>query len=239
MTTINKQVRLASRPSGWVTPENFDITENPVTDPGDGEVLVRNIVMSVDPYMRGRMNAGKSYVAPFEIGEVLSGGAVGQVISSNNSDYSEGDYVLGPLGWENYSISTGDGLRKVQKLELPLSYYLGILGMPGMTAWAGLMDVAGLKEGETVFISAASGAVGSVAGQIAKIYDCHVAGSVGSDEKVELAKSEFGYDEVINYKTSDSLPKAVAAACPDGINECWPRTCSKLESPRAHSSHRR
>jgi NADPH-dependent curcumin reductase CurA len=215
---VNRQIRLAGRPTGWVQPEHFELTEQPVTDPGDGELLLRNIYMSVDPYMRGRMNDVQSYVPPFQIGEVLQGGVVAQVVSSRNSDFAEGDYVTGMLGWENYSISSGEGLNKVVSTDVPLSWYLGILGMPGMTAWVGLTEIAGLKEGESVFVSAASGAVGSVVGQIARIYNCHVAGCAGSDEKLELLKSEFGYDEAFNYKTSKSIPASIAAVCPKGID---------------------
>lgn len=215
---INQQIRLASRPSGWVSADNFSKTESAVPEPGGGQILVRNIYMSVDPYMRGRMNDVKSYVPAFQIGEVLQAGVVGQVVASNNPDYAEGDYVTGMLGWENYSLSDGTGLRKITNTDVPLSWYLGILGMPGMTAWVGLTEIAALKEGESVFVSAASGAVGSVVGQIAKIYNCHVAGCVGSDEKRELLISEFGFDAVFNYKTSESIIKSVSEVCPDGID---------------------
>jgi len=216
--TINRQIRLASRPTGWVQPGNFTLTEEPVAEPGPGQVLVRNIFMSVDPYMRGRMNDTKSYVPPFQIGEVLQAGVVGQVVASNNDDFAEGTYVSGMLGWENYSLSDGSGLRKIVNTEVPLSWYLGILGMPGMTAWVGLMEIANLGDGESVFVSAASGAVGSVAGQIAKLHGCHVAGCAGSDDKVALLTSEFGYDAGFNYKTSSSIPKSIAEVCPDGID---------------------
>jgi NADPH:quinone reductase len=215
---VNRQVRLASRPSGWVQLENFEITEESTVEPADGEVLIRNIYMSVDPYMRGRMNDAKSYVPPFQIGEVLQAGVVGQVVASRNNKFAEGDYVSGMLGWENYSISDGKGLRKLSNTDVPLSWYLGLLGMPGMTAWVGLTEIAKLKEGESVFVSAASGAVGSVVGQIAKIYGCHVGGTAGSDEKLEILKSEFGYDAAFNYKTSKSIAASIASVCPDGID---------------------
>ncbi len=215
---VNRQVRLASRPTGWVQPENFQMTEEAVAEPAEGEVLIRNICMSVDPYMRGRMNDAKSYVPPFQIGEVLQAGAVGQVIASRNDEFAEGDFVNGMLGWENYSISNGQGLYKISNTDVPLSWYLGILGMPGMTAWVGLTEIAKLKEGESVFVSAASGAVGSVVGQIAKIYNCHVAGCAGSDEKLEILTSEFGYDEAFNYKTSKSIAASIAAVNPNGID---------------------
>lgn len=217
-TETNKQIRLASRPTGWVNADNFEVTEEAVREPGNDQLLVRNIYMSVDPYMRGRMNDTKSYVPPFQIGEVLQAGVVGEVVASNNAAFAEGDIVSGPLGWENYSISDGQGLTKISNTDVPLSWYLGILGMPGMTAWVGLTEIAGLKEGESVFVSAASGAVGSVVGQIARIYGCHVAGCAGSDDKVALLKEEFGYDAGFNYKTSESLPKSFAEVCPDGID---------------------
>ena len=214
----NKQVRLASRPSGWVTLDNFTVTESDVREPGDGEVLVRNIFMSVDPYMRGRMNDVKSYIPAFQLGEVLQAGVVGEVVASNFDGIAKGDHVTGMLGWENYSISDGRLLRKLPKSSAPLSWHLGILGMPGMTAYVGLMKIAAAKAGETVFVSAASGAVGSVVGQLARIHGCKVYGSAGSDEKVALLKDEFGYHGGFNYKTSNSMAASVKELCPAGID---------------------
>jgi len=214
----NIEIRLASRPRGWVTEENFRISEAPVPSVSDGEILVRNIFMSVDPYMRGRMNDVKSYVPPFQVGEVLQAGVVGQVVESRHAGFSEGDYVNGMLGWQNYTLSNGQGLYKVPKGEVPLSYHLGILGMPGMTAYVGLFRIADAQPGETVFVSAASGAVGSVAGQLAKIHGCRTAGCAGTDEKATLAKKEFGYDAAFNYRASESLPKSIAKICPKGID---------------------
>ena len=214
----NKQIRLASRPSGWVSGENFSVTEEAVARPADGEVLVRNIYMSVDPYMRGRMNDVKSYIPAFQVGQVLQAGVVGQVVESRFDGIAEGAYVMGMLGWENYSISDGRLLRKIPAGKVPLSYHLGILGMPGMTAYVGLMKIAAAKKGDRVFVTAASGAVGSVVGQLARIYGCRAAGSAGSDEKVALLKDEFGYNAAFNYKTSESLTESVQAACPDGVD---------------------
>ena len=214
----NKQVRLSSRPSGWVTPDNFELTEATTGEPGDGEVLVRNIFMSVDPYMRGRMNDVKSYIPPFQIGEVLQAGVIGQVVATNFDAIAEGDYVMGMLGWENYSICDGRLLRKLPQSSAPLSWHLGILGMPGMTAYVGLMKIAEAKKGEHVFVTAASGAVGSVVGQLARIHGCRVAGSAGSDQKVALLKEELGYNAAFNYKSSASLPASVKEACPDGVD---------------------
>ena len=216
--TTNKQIRLASRPKGWVSERNFRVTEESVAEPGDNQVLVRNIFMSVDPYMRGRMNDTKSYVPPFQTGEVMQAGVVGQIVSSNNQNFAEGDFVTGMLGWENYSISDGTQLRKVPSGPAPLSYYLGILGMPGMTAYIGLFKIADAQPGETVFVSAASGAVGSVVGQLAKIHGCRVTGCAGSNEKVALLQEEFGYDAAFNYRNSKSLPASVQGLCPDGID---------------------
>jgi NADPH-dependent curcumin reductase CurA len=214
----NKQVRLASRPSGWVALENFTVTESDVGEPGDGEVLVRNVFMSVDPYMRSRMNDAKSYIPPFQIGEVLQAGVVGEVVASNFDGIAEGDQVTGMLGWENYSITDGRLLRKLPQSAVPLSWHLGILGMPGMTAYVGLTKIAEAKAGDNVFVSAASGAVGSVVGQLANIMGCQAYGSAGSDDKVALLTEEFGYDAGFNYKTSDSFARSVKELCPDGID---------------------
>jgi len=215
---VNTQIRLASRPSGWVSDENFSVSEEAVAKPADGEVLVRNIFMSVDPYMRGRMNDVKSYIPPFQIGEVLQAGVVGQVVESRFDGIADGDFVMGMLGWENYSVSDGRLLRKIPAGPVPLSYHLGILGMPGMTAYVGLMKIAAAQAGDNVFVTAASGAVGSVVGQLAKIHGCHVAGSAGSDDKVALLEDEFSYDKAFNYKTSKALPESVKEACPDGVD---------------------
>jgi len=214
----NKQIRLASRPKGWVTEDNFTVSEEAVAKPGDGEVLIRNIYLSMDPYMRGRMNDIKSYVPPFQIGEVLQGGVVGQVVESRFDGIAEGDYVMGMLGWENFSISDGRTLREIPEGAVPLSYHLGILGMPGMTAYVGLMKIAAAKSGDNVFVSAASGAVGSIVGQLAKLHGCRVAGSAGSEEKIALLTGEFGYDAAFNYKTSESLFDSVRASSPDGVD---------------------
>ena len=214
----NTQIRLASRPSGWVAAENFKVTEEPVPEPGEGQVLVRNVFMSVDPYMRGRMNDVKSYVPPFQINEVLQASVVGEVVDSRYDGIKAGDYVTGMLGWENYSVSDGRTLRQVHPGLAPLSYHLGILGMPGMTAYVGLMQIAKAKPGDTVFVSAASGAVGSIVGQLAKICGCKAVGSAGSDDKVALLTKEFGYDAGINYRTSESLADSVREACPKGID---------------------
>lgn len=218
MSEKNTQVIFRNRPSGAVTNDTFEIRTGDVPEPGEGQVLVKNLFMSVDPYMRGRMRDVKSYVPPFELGEVLQAGVVGEVIASNFDGLAEGDHVMGMLGWENFSVSDGRALRKLPSSAAPLSWHLGILGMPGMTAYVGLMKIAQLKPGERVFVSAASGAVGSIVGQLARIHDCHVVGSASTDEKVALLTEEFGYDAGINYKTADSLAKSVRDTCPEGVD---------------------
>ena len=214
----NKRILLTSRPKGWPTLDDFQLDERPLGEPADGEILVRNIFLSVDPYMRGRMNKAKSYVAQFELGEPLEGGVVGRVVASRKPEFAESDYVTGMLRWEEYSISDGKGLQKVDPEVAPISYSLGILGMPGMTAYVGLVGIGKLRAGENVFVTAASGAVGSVAGQIAKNLGCYVAGSAGSESKVEYLTDELGFDDAFNYKTEDSAPKAVRRVCPHGID---------------------
>ncbi len=219
MAATNKQILLKSRPKGWVTPDNFELAESPVPEPGDGDVVVQNLYLSVDPYMRGRMNDRKSYVPPFQIGEPLMGGAVGQVSASANANFKVGDTVSGMLGWEQYTlVKGGAGLMAVPPADVPLSYFLGVLGMPGMTAYVGLLDIGAPKEGETVYVSAAAGAVGQIVGQIAKLKGCHVVGSAGDDAKVDWLTSEAGYDSAFNYKSVGSFDDALAERCPKGID---------------------
>lgn len=214
---MNKQILLKSRPSGWPTADNFELTETAVPEPGPGQIVVETSYMSVDPYMRGRMNDVKSYVPPFQIGQPLQGGIVGKVIASNGGPFEVGSYVSGMGDWANYTVTDGAGYNPVSPDVAPLSYYLGILGMPGMTAYVGLKGVAEMQDGENLFVSAASGAVGQVVGQIGKNMGCHVAGSAGSDDKVAYLKDELGFDAAFNYKTED-VYKAVRAANPNGID---------------------
>lgn len=213
----NKQILLKSRPAGWVTPDNFEVAEVAIPEPAKGEMLLQNIFMSVDPYMRGRMNDVPSYIPPFQIGEPCQAGVVAKVVASNEGPYPEGTYLSGMGLWSNYMTSNGEGFQPVQAGLVPLSYYLGILGMPGMTAYVGLKGVANLKDGEQLFVSAASGAVGQVVGQIGKNMGCHVAGSAGSDDKIAYLRDELGFDAAINYKT-ENIHKAVADANPKGID---------------------
>jgi len=174
------------------------IFKDDIPELSEGQLLIQNLYLSLDPYMRGRMNESSTYADVFEIGKVLKGGVVGRVHSSSHNDFSEGDLVMGMLGWESYSVSNGIGLRKLSETQAPLSTHLGILGMPGFTAYYGLLEIGQPKKGETVFVSAAAGAVGSAVGQIAKIKGCHVVGSAGSEEKIEFLK-DVGFDEVINW----------------------------------------
>ncbi|RMB08637.1 NADP-dependent oxidoreductase [Eilatimonas milleporae] len=214
----NTQILLKSRPTGWVTPDNFERTDADIPAPAEGQILLKTLYLSVDPYMRGRMNDVKSYVPPFQIGAPLQGGIVAKVEASNNGKFAEGTYVSGMGDWADYMVTDGSGFTPVDPDLAPLSYNLGILGMPGMTAYVGLKGVGELKDGENVFVSAASGAVGQVVGQIAKNMNCHVAGSAGSDDKVAFLKDELGFDEAINYKTTPNLFKAVREANPNGVD---------------------
>lgn len=208
---VSKEIHLKSRPKGLPTEDNFEFVDVNIPDPGENEVLVQNIYMSVDPYMRGRMRED------FPLSQVLAGGAVGKVVASNNPDFAEGDYVSNFSGWREYFVSSGPDLSKVDISLAPLSSYLGVMGMPGLTAYGGLLVTGELKDGETVFVSAASGAVGSVVGQIAKVKGCTVIGSAGSDDKVAQLTNEFGFDHAFNYKTADPLAELRQAA-PDGID---------------------
>src|SRR6266850_112806 len=183
----NTQVLLASRPTGWVEESNFKIVETDAPSPGPGEVLVKNLWLSLDPYMRGRMNAVKSYAKYLEIGEVMTGGTVGQVVESGNPKFKAGDYVVGSLGWQLYAISNGEGLAVVDPRLVPLTAYLGVCGMPGGTAWIGLLEYCAPKVGETVLVSAATGAVGGVVGQLAKLQGCRAVGIAGGPKKFEFA----------------------------------------------------
>jgi NADPH-dependent curcumin reductase CurA len=218
MTSTALEVRLASRPHGWPTEDNFEIAEVEVPTPGDGQILVRNVVMSVDPYMRGRMNDVKSYVPPFQVGAPLDGGAVGEVVASNAEGFAVGDHVLHGLGWREYAVVEGKHAVKVDPSVAPLGAYLGVLGMPGMTAYAGLLVTAEFKEGDVVFVSGAAGAVGQLVGQIARLKGAsRVIGSAGSADKVKYLVEELGFDAAFNYKEGP-VAEQLAAAAPNGID---------------------
>ena len=216
-TTTSREVRLAARPQGMPTKDDFELAEVEVPAPGEGEVLVRNLFLSVDPYMRGRMNDVKSYVPPYQLGEAMEGGAVGEVVASNADSHAVGDLVLHGLGWRELAVGPANGFRVIDRGEFSPSYYLGVLGMPGLTAYAGLFEVAGFVEGETVFVSGAAGAVGSLVGQLAKARGGRVVGSAGSAEKVAWLTEELGFDAAFDYKTGPVAPQLRAAA-PDGID---------------------
>ncbi len=213
-----REIRLASRPRGWPTAENFALVDVAPPPLADGQVLVRNLYLSVDPYMRGRMNDVPSYTPPFQIGQVLEGGAVGEVVESRAAALKPGDVVTSMRGWREAFVADAKDVRGVSRLDAvtPLSAYLGVLGMTGMTAWVGL-NLVDVKAGDRVFISAAAGAVGSIAGQLAKLRGCRVIGSAGAHRKVKALIDDFGFDAAFNYKDGD-LPGQLQAAAPDGID---------------------
>jgi NADPH-dependent curcumin reductase len=213
----NRQVLLKSRPHGEPTAANFEIVEKDTRAPGDGEVLVRTQFLSLDPYMRGRMNEGRSYAASVGVGDVMVGQSVGEIVKSRAEGFAKGDSVLGFGGWQEYAVLLGKSLRKLDPKAAPLSYALGVLGMPGMTAYVGLLDIAPPKAGETVVVSAASGAVGSVVGQIAKIKGCRAVGIAGGKEKCDYVVKELGFDACIDHRGAD-MAKNLRAASPHGID---------------------
>jgi NADPH-dependent curcumin reductase CurA len=216
MPFTSREIRLASRPVGAPQPSDFELAETEVADPADGELIVRNTFMSVDPYMRGRMNDAKSYTPPYELGQAMTAGAVGEVVASAAEGFNAGDTVLHQLGWREYATVPAAQAQKVDAGRVPASAYLGVLGMPGLTAYVGLLDIAQLKEGDVVFVSGAAGAVGSVAGQIARLRGHRVIGSAGSAEKVRHLTEDLGFDHAFDYH--DGVKQQLHAAAPDGID---------------------
>jgi NADPH-dependent curcumin reductase CurA len=216
MTAV-REIRLKSRPTGRPTLDNFELAAVDLADPGPGEVQVKNLWMTVDPYMRGRMNDAKSYAAPFQLGQAMEGGAVGEVVASNDSALKPGDLVQSMFGWREGFNAPAGAVQKLDPRGLPVQAFLGAAGMPGLTAYAGLLRVAGLKDGDVVFVSGAAGAVGSMVCQIAKARGHRVIGSAGGPEKVAFLK-EIGVDHAIDYKAEPDLAKAVLAGAPDGID---------------------
>jgi NADPH-dependent curcumin reductase CurA len=214
---VNRQIQLKSRPEGAPGLDNFELVERPVPEPGEGEVLMRTLYLSLDPYMRGRMSAAKSYAKPAAVGEPMVGGTVGEIVASRNPKFSVGDIVLGYGGWQEYALSSGTALRKLDPAAAPVSTALGVLGMPGMTAYVGLLEIGQPKPGETVVVAAASGAVGSVVGQFAKIKGCRAVGIAGGADKCRFVTGELGFDACVDHRAPD-FARALEAACPKGID---------------------
>ncbi|MDQ2681297.1 MAG: NADP-dependent oxidoreductase [Candidatus Eremiobacteraeota bacterium] len=224
---MNTQILLASRPVGEPTLDDFRTVQTQIPTPGAGEVLIGTTLLSLDPYMRGRMSAAKSYADPVAIGSVMLGQTVGEVLDSNDPNYQPGDIVVSSSGWQTHAVALGANLRKLDPSAAPVSYALGILGVPGQTAYCALLDIGKPQAGETVVVSAASGAVGSVAGQIAKLKGCRVVGIAGSDEKCDYVTKTLGFDACINRRNAD-LPTALAQECPNGIDVYFDNTAGAI-----------
>lgn len=219
MTETNLQVLLRRRPQGAPVPEDFEVVETAAPTPGPGQVLVRAHFLSLDPYMRGRMSDAKSYAKPVALGAVMEGATVGEVVASNDPGFKPGDVVMGGQGWQRFCVMDAARLRKVDTSVAPLSAYLGLLGMPGLTAWVGLEDIGTPKAGETVVVSAASGAVGQVVGQLAKARGCRVVGIAGGQAKCDFVVKELGFDACLDHR--QPLNPQLDAACPHGIDVYW------------------
>jgi hypothetical protein len=217
MNLTNHQFRLAARPEGLPKRQDWSYTEEPVREPGEGELLVKVLYLSLDPAMRGWMNEGKSYIAPVGIGEVMRAGAVGKVLSSKHPGFKTGDFVMGTFGVQEYALSNGKGVTRVDPNIAPLPVYLGTLGMPGLTAYFGLLDIGKPKAGDTVVVSGAAGAVGTVVGQIARLKGCRVVGIAGGPDKCRYIVQELGFDAAIDYKSED-VKKALRTHCPKGVD---------------------
>lgn len=214
---MNHEIRLVRRPTDMPTQDDFELVETPVPEPGPGELLLRNVYLSVDPYMRARMVARDVTSTAYEVGQTMRGGAVGRVEASNHPDFSVGDWVSSRMGWRAYFTSNGGNLLRIDAEAAPASAYLGALGMTGLTAYVGMLDVGEPQRGETVFVSGAAGAVGSIAGQLAKLRGCRIIGSAGSDEKVRVLREELGFDAAFNYRSGD-IEGMLGAAAPDGLD---------------------
>lgn len=215
---MNSTILLNSRPVGKPQINDFKFITEEMPKINQGEILLKTKYVSVDPYLRGRMREEKSYIPPFELNKPIVSGIVAEVVESKNSNYSKGEFVSGMLEWKEYSVSKGEGLIKVSSEAAPLSAYLGVLGMTGLTAYTGLTQIGQPKKEETLVVSGAAGAVGTIVGQIGKIMGCRVVGIAGSDEKVEILKSKFGFDDAINYNTTENMAKAIAETCPNGVD---------------------
>lgn len=215
---MNKVILLKNRPKGKPSLEDFEFTKEEKPSVREGEILLKAKYVSVDPYLRGRMRDEKSYIEPFEVGKPLESGIIAEVIESNNKYFKKGEFVNGMLQWKQFQTSNGNGLNKVDNAKAPLKAYLGILGLTGITAYLGLEKIGKLQKNETLLVSGAAGAVGSIAGQIGKIRGCRVVGIAGSEEKTDRIQEKFGFDAAINYKTIDNIKKAIASACPNGVD---------------------
>ncbi|HEA21552.1 MAG TPA: NADP-dependent oxidoreductase [Pricia antarctica] len=215
---MNNSIQLIHRPDGKPQLKDFKFIEEEKPEAGSGEILLKTKYVSVDPYLRGRMRDQKSYIEPFKLNEPVESGIIAEVVESDNDDFKKGDFVNGMLLWKEFQTSTGKGLTKVDSDKASLSAYLGVLGLTGLTAYISLEHIGKLKKDETLLVSGASGAVGSIVGQIGKIKGCHVVGIAGTDEKLKLMKEKFGFDKGINYKTTDDMDKAIKEACPDGVD---------------------
>lgn len=213
----NQEIHLANRPEGMPSEKDFEFKNTEIPTPNEGDVLVRTLYLSVDPYMRGRMNDTKSYIPPFALNEVIAGGIVAEVVESKSEDFTKGDVVTGNLAWAKYSLANEKAIRKIDPAVAPISTHLGILGMPGLTAYFGLLDIGKPKEGETVVVSGASGAVGSTVGQIAKLKGAKVVGIAGSAEKINYLIDELRFDAAVNYK-DENFKENLAAALPNGVD---------------------
>ncbi|ADR22322.1 putative NADP-dependent oxidoreductase YfmJ [Marivirga tractuosa] len=216
--STNNTINLKNRPKGRPSLDDFDITTSEIPEVQEGELLLGAKYVSVDPYLRGRMSDAPSYVPPFELNKPIKSGVVAEVLESKNDAFAKGEFVVGELAWKEQQVVKGDGLMKVDPDQAALSAYLGVLGMTGLTAYHGLMEIGRPVKGETLIVSGAAGAVGSIVGQIGKTLGMQVVGIAGSDEKVEMLKSQFGFDEVINYKTTENMTEAIAEACPNGVD---------------------
>lgn len=215
---MSKVILLQKRPAGKPVLTDFEFKNESVAQPGKNELLLKTQYVSVDPYLRGRMSDAKSYVPPFKVGDPIQSGIVAEVTESNHPDFKEGDFVSGNLDWKEIQVSDGKGLTVIDKEAASPSAYLGILGMTGLTAYLGLTEIGKPQKGETLVVSGAAGAVGSVVGQIGKILGCKVIGIAGSEKKIALLKDKFGFDEAINYKTTEDMQQAIKDAAPDGVD---------------------
>jgi len=225
---MNKTIILNTRPIGQPKLSDFKFLNEEIPEIAVDEILLKTKFVSVDPYLRGRMSDAESYVKPFELQKVISSGVIAEVVKSKLKDYKVGDYVSGLLEWKEYQISNGNGLLKVDNKIAPLSTYLGVLGMTGLTAYFGITEIGTPKRGETIVVSGAAGAVGSTVGQIGKILGCHVIGIAGSDEKVAMLKSKFGFDDAINYNTAEDIKEAISNICPNGVDVYFDNVGGKI-----------